>query len=308
MKKLVHLYTFIFILFNQSLFAQNVGIGQPSPISRLDVNGGLTVGASFSGFSPAPANGFNVQGQGIIGVSTPIYPNDIFEAVGNGGSFANSAYVTNGVAAGTNILSCGLYSSISGTGGVGVLVDHLASADFGILVNAQNPVSVAGVKGDANADGPHGVYGEQQPFSFFSFAIYANGDIGYTGGIYLASDRSLKTNITDYNDATSLVMNLRPRSYRYKSDMVEQYGFKSQEHAGFIAQELEEVLPSSVRTARLVSKSEQTRTSKDGESIQHMTAKTVDYVSLIPILTKAIQEQQVQILKLEEQIKQLSVK
>ena len=90
--------------------------------------------------------------------------------------------------------------------------------------------------------------------------------------------------------------------------MVEQYGFKSQEHAGFIAQELEEVLPSSVRTARLVSKSEQTRTSKDGESIQHMTAKTVDYVSLITILTKAIQEQQVQILKLEEQIKQLSVK
>ena len=288
--------------------AQNVGIGQPSPISKLDVNGGLTVGSSFSGFSTAPTNGFNVQGQGIIGVANPIYPNDIFAAVGNGGSFANSAYVTNGVAAGTNILSCGLYASISGAGGVGVLVDHLASADFGLLVNTQNSFAVAGVKGDANIDGPHGVYGEQQPFSFLSYAVYVNGDIGYTGGIYLASDRHLKTNIHDYRGATDLVMRLRPRTYRYKDEMIEQYGFKSQEHAGFIAQELEEVLPSSVRSARLVSKSNQTRTGKSDNGPSTMNAKTVDYVSLIPILTKAIQEQQVQILKLEEQIKILSSK
>lgn len=292
----------------QSISAQNVGIGQPSPVSKLDVNGGITIGTSYSGFTPAPTNGFNVQGQGIVGAPTPIYPNDIFAGVGNGGSFANSAYITNGVAAGTNILSCGLYSSINGSGGVGVLVDHLASADYGLLVNTQNSLAIAGVKGDANIDGPHGIYGEQQPFSFLSYSVYANGDIGYTGGIYLASDRSLKTDIDDVQDATQIIMQLQPRTYRYKSDLVSKFGFKSQAHTGFIAQELEEILPSSVRTARLVSKSEQTRDSKNGASAETLTAKTVDYVSLIPILTKAIQEQQIQILKLEKEIKRLSSK
>ena len=55
-------------------------------------------------------------------------------------------------------------------------------------------------------------------------------------------------------------------------------------------------------------KSNQTRTGKSDNGPSTMNAKTVDYVSLIPILTKAIQEQQVQILKLEEQIKILSSK
>jgi hypothetical protein len=37
--------------------AQNVGIGQAAPISKIDVNGNVTIGATYSGVNAAPANG-----------------------------------------------------------------------------------------------------------------------------------------------------------------------------------------------------------------------------------------------------------
>lgn len=51
--------------------AQNVGIGQTAPVSRLDVNGGLTVGATYSGTNAAPANGAIIEGDVGIGTATP---------------------------------------------------------------------------------------------------------------------------------------------------------------------------------------------------------------------------------------------
>jgi hypothetical protein len=54
---------------------------------------------------------------------------------------------------------------------------------------------------------------------------------------------------------------------------------------GFIAQELESVLPNSVHT------------DKSADAI-----KSVDYISIIPVLTKALQEQQELIAKQQELI------
>ena len=53
------------------LSAQNVGIGQAAPVSRLDVNGGLTVGAAYSGNNAAPANGAIIEGDVGIGTAAP---------------------------------------------------------------------------------------------------------------------------------------------------------------------------------------------------------------------------------------------
>ncbi|MCD4695705.1 MAG: hypothetical protein K8S16_05630 [Bacteroidales bacterium] len=49
------------------------GIGTSSPLNRLAVNGGVTVGNSYIGISNVPANGLLVQGQVLIGTSYPLY-------------------------------------------------------------------------------------------------------------------------------------------------------------------------------------------------------------------------------------------
>jgi hypothetical protein len=57
---------------------------------------------------------------------------------------------------------------------------------------------------------------------------------------------------------------------------------------GFIAQEIEKVLPNSVSTVK----------SEDA-------IKSVDYISIIPVLTKALQEQQQMINKQQAEIDEL---
>lgn len=53
-------------------YAQNVGIGQNNPKSKLDVNGNLIVGSSYSGTATtAPANGAIIQGPVGIGTVSP---------------------------------------------------------------------------------------------------------------------------------------------------------------------------------------------------------------------------------------------
>jgi hypothetical protein len=53
-------------------FAQNVGIGTSNPQSKLDINGGLTVGSLYSGVNAAPANGAIIQGYVGIGTTQPV--------------------------------------------------------------------------------------------------------------------------------------------------------------------------------------------------------------------------------------------
>jgi len=48
------------------------GIGTITPQSRLDVEGGLAVGATYSGTTAAPANGAIIEGVTGIGLSTPL--------------------------------------------------------------------------------------------------------------------------------------------------------------------------------------------------------------------------------------------
>jgi hypothetical protein len=60
------------ILLCTSTFAQNVGIGTSNPQSKLDVNGGLSVGSLYSGVNAAPANGAIIQGYVGIGTTQPV--------------------------------------------------------------------------------------------------------------------------------------------------------------------------------------------------------------------------------------------
>ncbi len=92
------------------------------------------------------------------------------------------------------------------------------------------------------------------------------------------SDQKLKTNVKDIEYGLDTIMKLNPKQYDWKED--------NRHDIGFIAQEVEEVIPEIV---------------KDNEWFDDKI-KTLDYEKLTAVLIKAVQEQQQQINKLEEKL------
>lgn len=147
----------------------------------------------------------------------------------------------------------------------------------------------------------YGVYGSAG-FGTTNYAIYCAGNGVYTGTWSSSSDARLKTDIQNLNQGLDVVMKLRPTSYLYRTNdsKYKTMALPVGTHFGFIAQELENVLPS------LVSNNvHQTPSGSTGSQSEAIDFKAVNYTELIPILTKAIQEQQAQIELLKQEVSKL---
>ena len=107
-----------------------------------------------------------------------------------------------------------------------------------------------------------------------------------SGGTTLTSDIRLKKNILPLNKALNVIQKLNPVSYQ-KKQTIESDNYSINEN-GFIAQELQKVLPMLVH-----------------ESTDKEKLLSVNYTAIIPILTKGIQEQQAQIEELKKEMKVL---
>lgn len=114
-----------------------------------------------------------------------------------------------------------------------------------------------------------------------NYRLCINGDVKITGEMLTASDRRMKENIRQLSSGLSTVLALNPVSYKYKNDQFESLSGRPNRQLGFIAQEVEEIMPNLVSTS--------SDTDINGHAID---AKALNYVQLIPVLTKAIQEQQ----------------
>ncbi|MBT8234296.1 MAG: hypothetical protein HKO66_01510, partial [Saprospiraceae bacterium] len=94
------------------------------------------------------------------------------------------------------------------------------------------------------------------------------------------------------------VMQLKPSSYTYKTDG--EYAFLNlpeTNQIGFIAQELKNVYPEFVKESEIVNSDHDANTTHNLHS--------VNYAAMVPVLTKAIQEQQELIKALEARIEAL---
>ncbi|MEL6945892.1 MAG: tail fiber domain-containing protein, partial [Bacteroidota bacterium] len=96
------------------------------------------------------------------------------------------------------------------------------------------------------------------------------------------SDRNLKTNIKNIEDALEKVINLSGVSYNDKESE------KREKEYGFIAQDVEKVIP------EIVSESKET--------------KAIDYDAIVPFLVESIKEQQREIERLKKEIEDLKRK
>ncbi|MCF2491456.1 tail fiber domain-containing protein, partial [Dyadobacter sp. CY347] len=113
------------------------------------------------------------------------------------------------------------------------------------------------------------------------YQLDVGGDINATGevrnsGASLTSDARLKRNIHAFQNGLGIVSKLNPVSYEKKATIADSVYNKSE--IGFIAQEVQKILPQLIREG------------KDADK-----TLALDYNSLIPVLTRAIQEQQKQI-------------
>jgi len=133
--------------------------------------------------------------------------------------------------------------------------------------------------------------------STYQLTIY--GDALASGGVWTDSDKRLKSDIKKLDGALEKIINLEAKTYKFRNDDPN-YSFLNlpeEKQIGFIAQDVEGVLPEAVKRS----------TFRDGDGDQAVKHElfTINYSSIIPVLTGAIQEQQKIIEDLRSEVKTL---
>ncbi len=129
--------------------AGKIGIGTTDPINRLDVEGAVVIGASFSGSQTAPADGLLVQGNVGIGLETPTAKLHV-----NGNAIIEEKLVINDTAVAASLRINGAIAStsvlITVVGGPQTV--NPGNRTF-IRINNTNNVAAIITLGDGIADG-----------------------------------------------------------------------------------------------------------------------------------------------------------
>ncbi|MBY0316844.1 MAG: tail fiber domain-containing protein [Bdellovibrionales bacterium] len=256
----------------------NVGIGTTSPTQTLDVNGPAVVRGQLSvlgGSTSANAsliinNSANtlsqlyVRGDGNVGIGTAI-PTAKLEVRG-GQVFVRNPSGTAGA----------FYSD----GGSGFGIHGESNANYGVSGKTTH-ITYGGVVGYAQNGTNYGIIGHAN-----QYAIYGAGDGYISGTMSWGSDARLKDNIQLIPDGLEFVMKLRPVSYTWKPDSDQAQLQKGPKH-GFIAQEVQKILPGAVK--------ENTPPVMPGQTKKSLNQKlgkflTVEYNEFIAYMAKAIQE------------------
>ncbi|OFY08521.1 MAG: hypothetical protein A2W93_01170 [Bacteroidetes bacterium GWF2_43_63] len=156
----------------------------------------------------------------------------------------------------------------------------------------------------ANNGAGYGVYGSSNSNS--GWGGYFIGDIYVDASVFTASDERWKKEIKPIENALDAVMQLEPKSYKWRADEFPGKHFDPEKTSfGFVAQDLEKVFPQVVTNKKFITDPTIDHSKTRGESSNVTGYYMVDYISLVPVLTKAIQEQQTVIETLEQKIQQL---
>jgi hypothetical protein len=148
----------------------------------------------------------------------------------------------------------------------------------------------------ATADGDHATairgiaYGTSS-----SIAGQFDGHVNITGILTHPSDGKFKKNIRNIDSALGKVKNLRPVMYEMKTDEYKGRVILAEgSQYGVIADEAKAILPHLVRNVSIlpIVTAEDIKNKVKKERVEYAS---VDYLGFIPLLLKAIQEQQAQI-------------
>ena len=254
----------------------NVGIGGTAPglapLYKLHVTE-ATAGAISSYFENT--NVGTVDGVGIVAKSenAPGY--------GFGGKFFASYVGINSSATPSSYTGDSYGAYITNSGGT-------AGVHYGVFGQASGA-------GGTN----FGVYGSASGASL-NYAIYSNGiQFSTSGTAWTFSDKNLKRDISDLNiNAIETVLKIKTHQYYFDTEKYKHINLPIEKQWGFIAQEIEEVIPEMVKDAVLPGEYNSLTKEKLSDDVN---IKSIQYDRLFPVLVKAIQEQQAQIEELKKQ-------
>ena len=128
-------------------------------------------------------------------------------------------------------------------------------------------------------------------------AGYFIGNLAYTGSLSNVSDQKFKTNINAEDNIMPKLMKLQPKNYLFDIEKYKNMAFSDKLQHGLISQEVENVFPELVEDAFAPNTSNDKK--ENGKPIPY---KGLNYMGLIPMLLKGLQEQQAQITALKTQL------
>ena len=287
-----------------------LGIGDSTPSEKLDVEGNITIPANFRyGFDESGVNkaGMAYNGTNMFVVNSEAGGALTLDAKSHLSLGVNSSEIVR-VALNGNVgigqtapaerlhINGGIRIGPSTGNGAGTI--RYTGGDFEGRVGA-SWVSLTGGGGGSlwTASGANtyvnsgnvGI-GTATP----AHKLQVNGDIGMTGEIIGVSDVRTKKDINSIENASAIINNLRPVHYEFNNDKFESLDLPQGKQFGFVAQEVEEILP------ELVSVSAETEV--DGQTT---SLKGINYMQMIPVLTQAMQEQHIVIQKQQDEIDEL---
>ena len=250
--------------------------------------GAGVVGEADNGSDIAGVLGHSTAGVGVVGVSE----------TGFAGIFHGNAFFSSKVGLGTYTPSARFHLIGAGYPDSFIFLDTLAAGqDSGIRFHEKGTVK-SHLFYDS-ASGNLRLYGS----NFIGIDISSSGNVGvgtttpggyklyvsgnaYTTGTWGGSDVRWKKNIATLESSLEKVLQLRGVSYDWKTEEYPDKGFTKERQIGFIAQEVEPILPEVVKT------------DSDGY-------KALAYDRIAAVLVEAIKEQQSQIEVLKARIEAL---
>lgn len=330
---------------NTQLFIQastgNVGLGTILPSDKLHVAG---KGRFTNGLSVDDSGIYSyfAAGNGVEGYSDTCYGSGIFGS-GYYGVYGRSAnYGVYGYCEGANygvygksdyngVFGLGTNYGVIGSGKIGV---YGGGPEYGLYAYSGGTGLYAfseGVPSGTNGQGSYAGYFLSNNYRGIyvssngtgHYAGYFAGDIYTSGTLYQSSDGRIKKDIKEVTNAMDIIKQLQPKNYEFRNDgSYAGLALPKGRHYGLIAQELEKVLPDLVKeekhTFNTVDNSihEQIKLAAEGKlntkettqvKQESIDVKAVNYVELIPILIKAMQEQEAKIEALTNLVNKLSL-
>lgn len=195
----------------------NVGIGTSSPVNDLDVEGGIAIGASYSGANTAPFNGAIIQGKVGIGTSSPTTALEV-----NGTTKTTNLQVTNGAVNGYLLQSdgsgnAGWVNSTTLANGNWTTsgTDQYAALSGNVGIGTTSPGNKLSVSGNADITGNVGI-GVSVPGNKLS----VSGNVNFSGNLGLGiASPSNKLEVVGTTKTTNLqITNGATDGYLLKSD------------------------------------------------------------------------------------------
>jgi hypothetical protein len=259
----------------------NVGIGTTSPSYPLDVAGtGVVRISPTTGTNQATLLASNTGGNFYFGKNDSAgsqFATDAYASVVWSSGNRPIAFATNGTE----------YMRLNSSGNLLVAKTSVGATAIGVELRAAGDVHST-LAASTGASTTYEVYSTGA--SAFRFYVDLGGTIHATStSITAISDQSLKTNVKPLETGLAEVMRLQPRRF----DWVDQTKTEGTNIAGFIAQEVEQILPDLVGSFKY----------NDNE-----TKLGLKMGDMIPTLVKAIQEQQATIASLTTRIATLEAK